>query len=640
MKPLRFCILLTLACFVLLAPQAATVPEAHASPSALTLQLVSTAGGTSAAVAVQGNYAYLGEGYRLAVLNLSNPGAPALVGRSMPIPDRIQGITLSGSLAYVAAKSAGLVILDVSDPQHPAVLGSADTPGEAAEVVLAGSYALVADGSAGLTVVDISAPQSPHVVGGLDTPGQARGVAVAGAYAYVADGDTARIVDISVPTSPSARGFYPPSPPGWTVSYLGIAAAGSYVYTSDGYELQVLDVSNPAAPILAGSTALVSGPYAIALAGDYAYLAIARGVLAVNISDPAKPTGGGSHSCSACWPAVDLTVAGSHVVAATGFGLSVYGLADPAAPAELGIYESTGTVGDLRLAGRHAFAAMGEQGLGVFDTTDLRDLGLVGRLDTPGYAANLAVAGTTAIVGDGWGLNLRFVDISAPTAPRLLANFPAPGGGGDVEVQGSYAYVVDGGYGLRILDISDPAQPRQVGILTTLPDWPVGLAVAGNYAYVADGSKGLRVVQVSDPAAPTVVGFYDPFSPAQSSAVDVTIAGDLAYIAYSYRGVRIVNIADPAHPTFVGSLATTPASACDIAVTGGVAVVGTDRSVLLVDVRDPTHPAILDTYPTGDAVGGLALRGDVVLVANKGAGITILRIVGFLKSYLPLILRP
>ncbi|MBK8129377.1 MAG: hypothetical protein IPK53_10815 [bacterium] len=52
-------------------------------------------------------------------------------------------------------------------------------------------------------------------------------------------------------------------------------------------------------------------------------------------------------------------------------------------------------------------------------------------------------------------------------------------------------------------------------------------AVTGNYAYIADRDTGLRVVNVSDPAAPVEVGLYDMLGYAQN----VGIAGSYAYVA-------------------------------------------------------------------------------------------------------------
>ena len=54
---------------------------------------------------------------------------------------------------------------------------------------------------------------------------------------------------------------------------------------------------------------------------------------------------------------------------------------------------------------------------------------------------------------------------------------------------------------------SFPADPL-MGAYDT-PDIAYSVAVSGGYAYVADGYSGLRVVDVSDPANPVETGFYD-----------------------------------------------------------------------------------------------------------------------------------
>ena len=51
------------------------------------------------------------------------------------------------------------------------------------------------------------------------------------------------------------------------------------------------------------------------------------------------------------------------------------------------------------------------------------------------------------------------------------------------------------------------------------------IALAGNYAYVADGTSGLRVVNVSDPADPVLVGGLSIPSPYAAYSVQVGSAG-------------------------------------------------------------------------------------------------------------------
>jgi hypothetical protein len=80
--------------------------------------------------------------------------------------------------------------------------------------------------------------------------------------------------------------------------------------------------------------------------------------------------------------------------------------------------------------------------------------------------------------------------------------------------------------GLRVIDVSDPAHPTEVGFYDT-PGYARGVAVSGPYAYVADGGSGLRVIDVSDPAHPTEVGFYDT----PGYAYGVAVSGPYAYVA-------------------------------------------------------------------------------------------------------------
>ncbi len=75
-------------------------------------------------------------------------------------------------------------------------------------------------------------------------------------------------------------------------------------------------------------------------------------------------------------------------------------------------------------------------------------------------------------------------------------------------MQGDYAYIGIGPR-LAILNITDPILPTLAGQTAVLPGIVKDVVVVGNYAYVADGNAGLRIIDVSLPSAPIEVGFYD-----------------------------------------------------------------------------------------------------------------------------------
>jgi uncharacterized repeat protein (TIGR01451 family) len=94
---------------------------------------------------------------------------------------------MAGNYAYVAARSGGLRIVDVTTPTTPTQVGFYDTPGLAQGVAVLGNYVYVVDGYEGLCVIDVSTPTNPTKVGFYDLPGEAKGVAVAGGYVFIAN---------------------------------------------------------------------------------------------------------------------------------------------------------------------------------------------------------------------------------------------------------------------------------------------------------------------------------------------------------------------------------------------------------------------------------------------------------------------
>ncbi|MBU4445111.1 hypothetical protein KJ656_08530 [bacterium] len=94
-----------------------------------------------------------------------------------------------------------------------------------------------------------------------------------------------------------------------------------------------------------------------------------------------------------------------------------------------------------------------------------------------------------------------------------------------VDVSGNIAYFGNGGY-LEVVDISDPANPNELGKVLT-PSAVSGVAVSGSYAYVANRDDGLRIIDVSTPSSPVEVGFYDT----GGDAYGVAVSGSYAYVA-------------------------------------------------------------------------------------------------------------
>jgi hypothetical protein len=112
----------------------------------------------------------------------------------------------------------------------------------------------------------------------------------------------------------------------------------------------------------------------------------------------------------------------------------------------------------------------------------------VGALETPGVAQDIAIVGSVAYVADG--SSLRVIDVSNRSEPRELSFLSMLNYTTDVFVAASFAYVADSS-GLRVIDVSNPAAPREVGALAT-PTRAQGVVVAGGLAYVTAGNSGRK----------------------------------------------------------------------------------------------------------------------------------------------------
>ncbi|MCP4540744.1 MAG: hypothetical protein GY832_26700 [Chloroflexi bacterium] len=576
------------------------------------IELVGQIGGDTRAVVVSGTLAYAGIGPRLVVLDISDPVVPVVMGRSEVLPDFVYGIAVAGNYAYVADKGSGLYVIDISDLAAPAVVGSYDTPGMASEVAVAGNYAYIADGSGGLLIVNISNPAAP-VWAGLYNTRATSNVAVVGDYAYIATGNRLYIIDISTPSTPHEVGDVRAD------GASDVAVTGSYAYASGSMpdDLHIIDVSNPADPVEVGLYPMLTA-YDVTVVGNYAYVASGSdGLNIIDVSIPMTPTLAGS--CDTPGFARGLVITGSYAYVADGRGVHIINVSNPANPAQAGLYATLGAARGVTVVGNYAYVANGD--LHIVDVSNPGTLTETAFYETPAFGYDVAVDNNLAYVADG-DSGLHIVNVSNPSTPTMAGFYDTLGTAQDIVVAGDYAYVADGPEGLRIIDVSTPGAPVETGFYDDASGNVMEVAVAGNYAYIAAGS--LYIVNVSNPAAPTEVASYSIVG----SVNGVTVAGNYAYLA-SYPSLHIVDVSNPVSPTHTGSY-TLPDGVEAVAVAGDYAYIADwdDHNLYIVDVSDPVSPTLVSLYNTLWYINDVVVEGNYIYVANSSGGLFILRFVG------------
>jgi hypothetical protein len=232
----------------------------------------------------------------------------------------------------------------------------------------------------------------------------------------------------------------------------------------------------------------------------------------------------------------------------------VFDVTNPASPIRVSAINTGNNGSRSVVSGGFAYVAAGTEGLKTFDVRTPSNIRKVSTLALGGRAERIAVAGAHVYVYSEYVIagrsagGLRVIDVTDPAQPRrvgdlaLTDNNPFEVYVSDMDVAGGYVYVasraVTRGGSVTIVDVRDPARPERVGEYPMLQyGWgPESIDVVGNYAYLTSFDHGLEVINASDPSNPRRIGGNSTFR-----GHDVTVHGGFAYIAAGDDGLIIVN---------------------------------------------------------------------------------------------------
>jgi hypothetical protein len=466
------------------------------------LSLLGQIGGSSYAVAVEGNYAYLGVGPRLVVLDISDPGSPKEVGQSRPLHGIIMDVQVSKGYAYVAAEMiGGLHVIDVSDPTNPQVMSEfiPEQPGCNGlalwkNQIYVENLVYLACNPYGLRIVDVSDPANPQELSGLNLKTALTDIAILDGYAYLnAPGQGIYVVDIHESTQPVQVSYFP-APPGLTgeasdtVYFNALDALNGYLYVSCGDAgLAVIDIQDPTNLQLVGS-------------------------LTANVTN-------------------GITVRDNIVYLVDEFeGVRVMDVSNPVQPLQVGLAPTAmGTENELTVATR--------------------------------VTRNIAVSGDFLFVTDTWH-SLFIYNVSDPANPIQVSHYQAAATDRlvDVKLSGTIACMVGDSSGLRVIDVSDPAKLQELAFddqrIDLYLQTPSALHISGDFGYISDNNSGFRVYDLHDPSNPVLnatildIGFVN----------DMWVSGDYAYLASvvwkedDTPRLLTVNVQNPSNPQIVNQV--------------------------------------------------------------------------------------
>lgn len=122
------------------------------------------------------------------IINVEDPYNPQEV-KVYPL-DWGEDVWIEGDRAYVTAFHDGLLILDITDPADPVLLGGIYEPFQFDSIAASGDLAFATTGLSTnvLHLYDVSNPANILEIDSVELPGEAWDLTVQGTYAYVADG--------------------------------------------------------------------------------------------------------------------------------------------------------------------------------------------------------------------------------------------------------------------------------------------------------------------------------------------------------------------------------------------------------------------------------------------------------------------
>jgi len=286
---------------------------------------------------------------------------------------------------------------------------------------------------------------------------------------------------------------------------------------------------------------------------------------------------------------------------------------------------------------------------------DMRNMRLIGHNDMGGRGdcMHVNVVGGYAYVGHMGenGIGTSILDVREPTQPALVAQIPVPAHTHSHKVQvvgdillvnyEQFGRAGTGVTGLKVFDVSRPAQPRAIAFLPMAGKGVHRMTYwEPPYAYVTGSDAGwtdqfFMVVDLSDPATPCEVGRWwlpgmwtaggEPPSapPGRRYALHHALTrGDRAYMGWWDAGLVILDIADKTRPQLVSHLPFGDAvSACThtaFPVPGKDLLIVTDEGVSsyrpevtkivrVVDIKYERQPAVIGSFPIPS--GDFAARG-------------------------------
>jgi hypothetical protein len=223
-------------------------------------------------------------------------------------------------------------------------------------------------------------------------------------------------------------------------------------------------------------------------------------------------------------------------------------LTNPEEAFELGMSSPEGshTADDVAIRGNYAYTACGTQGFSVFNISNPAQPNHITTYRPPYNVGRLATVGGYLYVNDAYSNLLRIYSLVNPAAPTYVDSITCYASQycGFLAANGCLYFGINNNF--SIYSLSNPALPQLVGSCNLSGgNYILDLTLTSNYIYAAFEIGGLRVIDISNPTYPTQVGSVG------ENTWSVAVNGN-TLMTFGPDGLRAKDITDRLHPVTVG----------------------------------------------------------------------------------------
>lgn len=327
--------------------------------------------GSCKTVFVKDDYAYIGNGAVMTIMDISNPSSPVKIAE-IETPGVIENIFADKSYAYIADGWAGLRIIDVRDPSNPVEKGSYDS-NHIKKVVVSGSRAFACVGQR-VAIIDVSIPSAPKLEEHINTNDFVYDIAILKTlrvYLCIANSNAGlRIFDVTQKYNTNEIGSVN------TESMVNcLYVSGDFAYVLDRSSLYTIDLNKPENPQISGTCYIGHNDFyndSIFIQGEYAYITadLSNTIIIVDISEPSIPILVTKYPSGGPRGPADIHVDDNKIacVAHAFSGFKIIDFSVPDQPMELAVCETGNCVVDIFVSGIYAYVSAG-LGLDIYDVS-------------------------------------------------------------------------------------------------------------------------------------------------------------------------------------------------------------------------------------------------------------------------------